>query len=597
MNVHYLFNNELLIDKYELYNKSHLNLKDKNNLTNILNGYKCYIYDSNINILDDINQINRIYSLCTLWDSNNGKINKNNTYIEFNNNLNNNLKIEETNFEINSNTDFYFFDNNNPINLKVCNLKYEQFLVYDEIYNMLNINSLESYNITFKLRLCKLSEDNYNIMLIIEHKNNNNIIKKYYFLKYGGFGVKILSYGLLYINKIITNKQNINIEKIKIEIKQKLNDELNEEKKKLNLNEDIDTYIYKFEILCKIIDDLKEILNNEIDNENKNKNGIIKNYLSIILLRFKSSKDHGTINTVNFLNKICNIKTLYVSGDSLSFIYSMILNIPTIFRYYEYLNDKIYGVFLPLLNDKEIFNYYKNNNINMYKYIINSKNLRTYTNNLNKLKDLNVDENTKSEELKKYITILTDENNMLLKKIKGIIIDKHKFNIHELIKNNINIINIIEKQKYNINIDINIKKFINNIKSINTDNNYIKYKNEILKYNEINKIIVNFKKKINEIDKNMRKEYLINMRKDIDEIIIQNFNILYQNIFIKTNEIKTDETNEIKTDETEETDKTNETKIDERDETEETKKTNKTKKIDYLKKFIIEEILNINKLH
>ena len=52
-----------------------------------------------------------------------------------------------------------------------------------------------------------------------------------------------------------------------------------------------------------------------------------------MLTRFKSSGDHGSAQTSYLLNKHC-AKTLYLSGDQLCYLYSIMIGAPTVFRYF-----------------------------------------------------------------------------------------------------------------------------------------------------------------------------------------------------------------------------------------------------------------------
>ena len=61
----------------------------------------------------------------------------------------------------------------------------------------------------------------------------------------------------------------------------------------------------------------------------------LKNEYYKLLLRFKSSGDHGSARTVKILNELLKKTTVFVSGDNLAYVYSIADTIPTIGRYYQ----------------------------------------------------------------------------------------------------------------------------------------------------------------------------------------------------------------------------------------------------------------------
>lgn len=66
-----------------------------------------------------------------------------------------------------------------------------------------------------------------------------------------------------------------------------------------------------------------------------NKPADVKKYLYILLTRFKSTGDHGSAMTTKVINEQLGINTLYLSGDQLAYIYAIILEVPTVFKYYS----------------------------------------------------------------------------------------------------------------------------------------------------------------------------------------------------------------------------------------------------------------------
>ena len=61
----------------------------------------------------------------------------------------------------------------------------------------------------------------------------------------------------------------------------------------------------------------------------------LKNEYYKLLLRFKSSGDHGSANTVKILNDLLKKRSVFLSGDNLAYVYSIASGIPTVCNYYK----------------------------------------------------------------------------------------------------------------------------------------------------------------------------------------------------------------------------------------------------------------------
>ena len=192
--------------------------------------------------------------------------------------------------------------------------------LYDVYDKLLNNFCLEKDNITFKLRVGTIKDglDKYinNEILDMEFLKReqsdksfqlflltfigNNKTPTIFPIQSGGFSVKVLSYGLYFIEN---NSDYLNI-----------NPKLQKD----------------YASLKNIISFVNETLGSNNDNKNK---------LYTLITRFKSSGDHGSALSSQFINKVLNKPTLYLSGDQLAYVYSILINNPTIFRYYNSSNN------------------------------------------------------------------------------------------------------------------------------------------------------------------------------------------------------------------------------------------------------------------
>lgn len=253
-------------------------------------GYEYCILDACMSIQTESqwqNKITMIKSLCNLWDPvGSGKI-QYSDLADGNPKYNLSL-VYENNVIVNGITHYIYDSKNNDESM------------YDYVYeNLFNLHCIPG--ITFKLRIASETDFRTNILntallypvLSITTIGKNSI---YIPIPLGGFSVKVLSFGLYYIETgddfIIPPKQ-------------------------------ADEYMN----LKRIIDTVLTIINTL---EPKTKTY----YMYILLTRFKSTGDHGSAMTTDFFNERLKLNTLYLSGDRLAYIYSIAKNIPTVARYY-----------------------------------------------------------------------------------------------------------------------------------------------------------------------------------------------------------------------------------------------------------------------
>ena len=122
-------------------------------------------------------------------------------------------------------------------------------------------------------------------MLLFQNENlKDTIVIK------GGFGVNELSRGLLYIETNDTEKLN--------------------------------------PLLQQVVNTIHSLIP-------KNANMNVKNELYKLLIRFKSSGDHGSANTTKLIHTILKKSCIFLSGDNLAYVYSIANETPTLCRYYS----------------------------------------------------------------------------------------------------------------------------------------------------------------------------------------------------------------------------------------------------------------------
>ena len=244
--------------------------------TNLKNqGYTYYFLDACMSIQCDPefkSQMTTLKSLCDLWDPVGASELDESDMAEKMENLNIKFTLEE-----NGVYNALFFDGKTDKSL------------YDEAYDpLLNVKCLEKFGIRFKLRLKQqIKANKYIVNIYIVHEKTGK--KASFPLKNGGFTLHALAVGLAYVSSDYKNA---------------------------NIDADLETIITYIRNIEPSItpDDFKRMLT-----------------------RFKSSGDHGSARTASLVNKYCGNakdKTIYLSGDQLCYVYSMLIGNPTLFRYY-----------------------------------------------------------------------------------------------------------------------------------------------------------------------------------------------------------------------------------------------------------------------
>jgi len=259
-------------------------------------GYEYCILDACMSIQTESqwqDKITLVKSLCNLWDpAGAGKI----TFKELADGNNSKYKLSlvyENEVMVNGKM-HYIYDSRTTVGDKSISM-------YDYVYNnLLNLYCIPK--ITFKLRIASatdirttesVSSEFYPAVSITQ----DGLTTTYIPIPLGGFSVQVLSYGLYFIETgddyIIPVKQSAEYANLK----------------------EIIIVVYK--MLITTMDPINT-----------------KQYLYILLTRFKSTGDHGSAMTTEFFNEILKLNTLYLSGDRLAYIYSIAKNIPTVARYY-----------------------------------------------------------------------------------------------------------------------------------------------------------------------------------------------------------------------------------------------------------------------
>ena len=176
--------------------------------------------------------------------------------------------------------------------------------LYDfSYYDLMNENALEKEDIYIKIRIGIEQEKCKVAVLIYDKKEPISTPPTIFIMEYGGFSVWVLSLGLYFIE---TGNDYPKKEKPK-------------EKEEL-----------EYSLLKSVI----VYFQNTLEKKGLSKEEI-RTKLYILLARFKSTGDHGTALSTKFMNTVLKVPTLYVSGDRLAFIYSILQEIPTIFNYYK----------------------------------------------------------------------------------------------------------------------------------------------------------------------------------------------------------------------------------------------------------------------
>ena len=168
---------------------------------------------------------------------------------------------------------------------------------YDMVYDpLLNNDNLAKYEIYIKLRIFKGTQTNPKIpntrVAICVYKGselrNISVIKS-------GFSVKELSFELFFIERSYKSKSLL----------------------KFNL-------LFRNDKLKKLMESIV-VLTKESKPDISNEE--IYMLLCTLVLRFKSSGDHGTSNTVNLINTRFKLNCMFLSGDNLAYVYAIASNI------------------------------------------------------------------------------------------------------------------------------------------------------------------------------------------------------------------------------------------------------------------------------
>jgi hypothetical protein len=177
---------------------------------------------------------------------------------------------------------------------------------YDKIYGPLINQDImtNTFGIEIKLRIaveknvcsvaiCVFVADEFKKMVIVR----------------SGFGVNELAMGMHYIETGATSNTKGKGQTIRSELK-----------------ELIDTLYQYFTDVSRITDRTKRTEASKT---------FLKNEYYKLLLRFKSSGDHGSANTVQLLNNLLKKRSVFLSGDNLAYVYSIASGTPTVCNYYK----------------------------------------------------------------------------------------------------------------------------------------------------------------------------------------------------------------------------------------------------------------------
>lgn len=277
---------------------------------NVVGKYQYFLMDACMSIHKEKNifKVTKLQSLCNLWDpaattklpSGNG------IFIDDSEEFN--LKLVEEKISIIKGGEYKVYDSKMTENGNKS--------LYDEVYDpLLNKYSLnDEYKITFKLRLFLIEKKQY-IVCIIVYKNARpfHLCK----METGGFSINDLVVGMKYVHDDIEKQ---------IQTSSPISYQCKNTKKKLNLN----------------LKTLLDAIYSNMDSNNNYDSALAladkKKKLKAMLARFKSTGDHGSAETVKQVNQYCGKgkhNTMYLSGDQLCYVYSMMIGNPTLFRYFK----------------------------------------------------------------------------------------------------------------------------------------------------------------------------------------------------------------------------------------------------------------------
>ena len=178
-------------------------------------------------------------------------------------------------------------------------------LIYDELINRDLMTTF--YGIKIKIRTA--------VEEVVEKKSTMNKCSvavcvyvddkfKYVIFIHGGFGVNELAMGMHYV-----------------------------ETGQITYTKGTKTYHLRSE-LQELLDVLDRYFINTGKKRKESSNDFFKNEYYKLLLRFKSSGDHGQARTVKILNTLLNKPTVFITGDNLAYVYSIAEEIPTICKYF-----------------------------------------------------------------------------------------------------------------------------------------------------------------------------------------------------------------------------------------------------------------------
>jgi hypothetical protein len=476
-NIFYYFNSELPSTKGwseikdDLYGKNTPSSLDS--FFEQKDNYKYFILDACMSIQKEWEKIGqkpyRLNSLCNLWDpagAGTFKFKKVLTDdIELTDNQNGLELIEEYSY---NNYKIYDSRKNNSAGSKGAQKNDDSLYDYT-YYDLLNKNCLNDIDITFKIRI-GIENNNCKIFLLIFSSNQE---PEMILIENGGFSVKILSFGLVFIENDFNDYKSI---------PEKMKKDYN------NLKEVILTV--KNRMLEKNID------NNEM-----------KNKLFTLITRFKSSGDHGSALSTKFMNEELKLETLYLSGDQLAYVYSILIGNPTIFRFYNgsgsndnddededkcKVEERIHFIGASFPDNDEV----KNMNTKL-------NDLKTFFKNM--AESISSPENNNSQKTD-ILQIGLTEYTTKLENIKSYLFDQEKYNQTDTYMND-----ILQKNSKELNeIIVELYYFIINIR---INDNDLEDKN----------VLTEYKRKFKEWNELMKYIYFIKNYKKAREIIIKVF--------------------------------------------------------------------------
>ena len=268
-------------------------------------GYKYYVIDACMSVQKEDkfkNNMIRLKSLCDLWDPVGAGTLQVNELFDHEDNPNNLIKdlgLKLIPEEIAVNNEKYILLDSRLIDSD------KRFSLYDAAYNeLLNVNCLETQQITFKLRLIERNNSFYVAIVTLDNGKPVNV----HILLEGGYSLPDLSIVMAYL-------------------------EYDGKSFECSLKNSVPKSTQTIPQLMEFV----KFIYNLIQNKTKKKSTSTM-LLKRMVTRFKSSGDHGSALTAQFINTNCSDaigKTMYLSGDQLCYIYSILIGNPTLFRYFS----------------------------------------------------------------------------------------------------------------------------------------------------------------------------------------------------------------------------------------------------------------------